>query len=205
MADEHDVDLDTFNQEDEEVLDQFDEATDKELDEAGDDPAKLKEIIKARTETRQRLYARMKKAEADAKANKQDKPKDTDKSKQQKGTKTFELGYDHKAYLVANGIKGAEEFSIVQEVMQNTGKSLDDVIEMRYVQAELKALREEKATADAMPKGDKVRGGKSAQNTVDYWIAKGELPPADQVELRRKVVAEKVRQDSTGNKFGGGR
>lgn len=202
MADIDPVEIDPTNDTDD-ILEEFDETTDEEMEKAGDDPAKLKELIKSRTETRQRLYARLKAKEADLKAL---KGKDDTKlpPKQQKGNgKTFELGYDHKAYLVANGIKGAEEFSVVQEVMQNTGKSLDEVIEMRYVQAELKALREEKATADATPRGDKVRGGKSAQNSVEYWIAKGELPPADQTDLRRKVVAEKVRLDSVHNKFGG--
>lgn len=203
MADIDPVELDPTNETDD-VLEEFDETTDEEMEKAGDDPAKLKELIKSRTETRQRLYARLKAKEADLKALKgKDDPTRTSPKQQKSNGKTFELGYDHKAYLVANGIKGNDEFSVVQEVMQNTGKSLDEVIEMRYVQAELKALREEKATAYATPRGDKVRGGKSAQNTVEYWIAKGELPPADQTDLRRKVVAEKVRMDSTHNKFGG--
>jgi len=202
MADEHDVDLDTINQEEEEVLSDFDEATDKELEEAGDDPAKLKEIIKARTATRQRLYARMKKAEADAKAN---KPSDkAPQPKQQKGGKALtEFDYGQEAYLIAKGVEDDEARNFLLSEVNETGKSLREVMSFKYVQETLKDLKAEKETALATPKGDKIRGGKSAQNTVEYWIAKGELPPAEQVELRRKVVAEKIRQDSTGNKFGG--
>lgn len=204
MADEHDVDLDTLNQEEEVVLSEFDEATDKEMDEAGDDPAKLKEIIRQRTATRQRLYARMKKAEADAKAS---KPSDKPQPKQQKGgsKEVTEFDYGQEAYLIAKGVEDDEAKTFLLEEINQTGKSLREVMSFKYVQEALKGIKEDKANMIAMPKGTGTRGGKSAQNTVEYWIAKGELPPADQTELRRQVVKEKIRQDSTGNKFGGNR
>ncbi len=202
MAETNPEDLDSINQEDV-TLDEFDEATDKEVEDAGNDPAKLKEIIKARTATRQRLYARTKKAEADAKASKDSGEKDGTSKQQKKSAKVVELGYGEKGFLVANGIKGKQEFDLVTTIMTESGKSLDDVLESRYFQTELKALRDENATLDATPKGNGNRGGQSARNTVEYWIQKGELPPTDQVKLRRDVVREKTRIASTSNKFGG--
>jgi len=180
-------------------LEAFDAQTDKEVDEAGDDPAKLKEIIKIRTESRQKLYARTKDAETKLKTFASEK-KDTPTT-EKKAPSSKDLDYGAKAFLIANGIKGQEEISIVQDVLNATGKSLDEVIEMRFVQEELKALREQKQTEDAMPKGAGERGGQGARTTVDYWIAKGELPPADQTELRRKVVNEKLKRSKQKSKF----
>lgn len=180
-------------------LEAFDAQTDKEVDEAGDDPAKLKEIIKIRTESRQKLYARTKDAETKLKTFASEK-KDTPTT-EKKAPSSKDLDYGAKAFLIANGIKGQEEISIVQDVLNATGKSLEEVIEMRFVQEELKALREQKQTEDAMPKGAGERGGQGARTTVDYWIAKGELPPADQTELRRKVVNEKLKRSKQKSKF----
>lgn len=117
-------------------------------------------------------------------------------------TKSGELDYGQKAFLVANGVKGKEEVSLVQEFMENTGKSLDDVLESKYFQSELKELRGSKASQDAIPKGSK-RAGSSSKDSVDYWLAKGELPentPENQ-DLRRQVVNAKYKRETSGNKF----
>lgn len=114
--------------------------------------------------------------------------------------KSDDLDYGEKAFLIANGIKEAEEMELVQEVMKSTGKSLDEVVGSRFFQAELKEMREDKATTDAIPKGSK-RGNNSASNTVEYWIAKGELPPKDQRELRQKVVNARIKADSGKSQF----
>lgn len=114
--------------------------------------------------------------------------------------KPTELDYAQKAFLISNGIKGKEETELVQTFMKETGKSLDDILESPYFQSELNALREAKATGNAIPKGSK-RSGNLAADSVEYWLAKGELPPADQVDLRRKVVNAKIAQKSSGNVF----
>jgi len=204
MADTHDEDLDSINQEDAELLEEFDEATDKELEEAGEDPAKLKEIIKARTATRQRLYARAKKAEADAKALKE-KGEKGPAPKQQKGSskEVTEFDYGQEAYLLAKGIEGDEERQFLLSEMNSTGKGLRDILGFNYVKEQLKTIADDRSAQAAMPKGKVNRGGQSARDTVEYWIDRGELPPVEQVELRRKVVHEKIARDSHRNKFGG--
>lgn len=110
------------------------------------------------------------------------------------------IGYAEKAFLNVNGIKGEDELQIVQEAMKFTNKNLEDIIESNYVKLELKALREQRATEEATPKGSN-RSGSSSRTNIDYWIAKGELPPSDQVELRRKVVNEKLRVSQQKSKF----
>lgn len=118
-----------------------------------------------------------------------------------KTLKTEKKGFDYaeKAFLRSNDIK-AEEYDFVQEVMASTGKSLDEVLEAKYFQAELKERREAKASKDAIPNGSKRSTG-SARDTVEYWIAKGELPPYDQRELRHKVVKAKTELSRSKAKF----
>lgn len=114
--------------------------------------------------------------------------------------KSDELDYGQEAFLIANGIKGDDESSLVKDIMANTGKNLKEVINSKYFQAELKEMRDLRATAEAIPQG-KNRNGQSAQSTVDYWIAKGELPPASEVDLRRKVVNARIERESKKNVF----
>jgi hypothetical protein len=128
-----------------------------------------------------------------------DEPKSETK---EKATKSGELGYAEKAFLFATGVKGSEEIGLVTEFMANTGKSLEEVVDSKFFQAELKELRESKASSEAVPKGSK-RSTSGSKDTVDYWLAKGELPentPENQ-ELRRKIVNAKYARETSSNKF----
>ena len=118
---------------------------------------------------------------------------------QQPPAKKEGFDYAEKAYLKSSGIQ-SDEFSFVEEVMKATGKDLEAVLESKYFQAELKERRDAKATQDAIPTGTK-RSGQSARDEVDYWIAKGELPPADQRELRQKVVNAKIKAEKAKSQF----
>lgn len=115
-------------------------------------------------------------------------------------SKSSDLDYGQKAFLIANGVKDADEINLVKDIMANTGKSLDDVLASKYFQSEIKELRDEKLATSAMPNGS-GRSGQSAQDTVDYWIAKGELPPASERELRIKVVNARLKKETNTNIF----
>jgi len=105
-----------------------------------------------------------------------------------------------RAILRVEKITAEDEVNLVQSIMKDTGKSLEQVLESKYFQSELKEMRELNATKDATPDGTK-RAGQSTRDTVDYWLAKGELPPAEQVDLRRKVVNAKIAKEKSGNQF----
>jgi hypothetical protein len=107
--------------------------------------------------------------------------------------------YAEKAYLKTSDVL-QDEFPLVQEIMASTGKTLDEVLESKYFRAEQKELREAKASAEAIPTGTR-RSGQSAKNEVEYWLAKGQLPPADQPELRQKYVNAKLKAETSGNPF----
>ena len=114
--------------------------------------------------------------------------------------KSDEFDYGEKAFLYANDIKSESEMKLVRDVMKDTGRKLEDVLASKYFQAELKEKREVQTTTNAIPSNSK-RTGQSSIDTVDYWLAKGELPPADQVDLRRKVVNAKASRSESKKMF----
>ena len=116
-------------------------------------------------------------------------------------SKKGELDYGQKAFLIANGFKDAEDHAYVEGIMKQTGSNLETVLGSAFVQAELKRLGEERATKAATPSAKDGRQGSPARDTVEYWLAKGELPPADQRELRQKVVNAKIAKAKNGNVF----
>ena len=121
------------------------------------------------------------------------------KPAEQKVNKSNDLDYGQKAFLVANGVKESDEMKLVKGVMQETGKSLEDVLSSKYFQAELKEMRDLKASSNAIPNGK--RSGTASQDSVDYWIAKGELPPASDRELRQKVVNARIKKNDNKGVF----
>lgn len=109
-------------------------------------------------------------------------------------TKTDDIGYGELAYLTAKGIESDDEIDLVKTVMKDTGKSLKDVVSSKYFQAELKEMRDEKTAKAAVPSSSK-RSSSPARDSVEYWLNKGELPPASDTELRRKVVNARIERE----------
>ena len=104
------------------------------------------------------------------------------------------LDYGMKALLRSEGIKGDTETKLVEQFMQETGKTLEQVIESKFFKAELEEMRELAKTEDANPKGK--RTGTTAIDSVEYWLGK----PLEEVpkDMRTKVVNAKIKQ-SEGN------
>ena len=105
-----------------------------------------------------------------------------------------------KAILRAEKITDADEIALAQDIKRETRKDIEDVLESRYFKAELKAMREEKNAQDAIPSNSK-RSMNSNRNTVEYWIAKGEMPPASETKLRQDYVNAKISKSKMTNMF----
>lgn len=105
-----------------------------------------------------------------------------------------------KAYLAVNGIKSADEIAFVQKMKKETGKDVESLLETTYFQTEFRTFKEKKETDNAVPSGNK-RSSNSSVDSVEYWLAKGELPPADQVQLRRDVVNARLKKEQTKGVF----
>lgn len=118
--------------------------------------------------------------------------------------KAGELGYAEKAYLASNfEVKHPDDVKFVQSAMKETGRSLDEVMASPFVLGGLKEQQEARTTKEGTPSATGDRSGTHAVTTVDYWINKGELPPKDQPDLRRQVVAEKIKRQRSGAPFAG--
>ena len=186
MAEENEKELDA-----EETLEEPEEI----LDEDGTDTTDWKAEALKRHGIAKRFQTKLQKAKEEFEAYKTANP--DEKAKQPQDKKEFD--YAEKAYLKSNGVD-KEDFPFVFETMQKAGKTLDELLDSKYFQAELKEKREERESAEAVPTGTKRTSG-SARDSVEYWIAKGGLPPADQVELRRKVVKAKVDAEKSKSHF----
>lgn len=127
-----------------------------------------------------RFKSKIEKAKVDAKVDKK-----VEAVLEEKGLDRLD-----KAILRVEKITNPKEVELVEDWMKESGKDVEAVLESKRFQAELAELREAAATKEATPSGTK-RAGQAASTEVDYWIAKGELPPSDQPELRQKVVARK--------------
>lgn len=167
------------------------ELDDEELDDEPEDSDKTDwkaEAIKAR-----RIASRYRNKVTKLTEAKKEEPKPDSKPK---AAEPGSLDYAQKAYLAANGIKGAEEFAFVSAALKDTGKDLDTLLESKYFQSELQTLRDDKAAKDATPSSTK-RGSAPARDSVDYWLPRiesGQAKLSDITDpaLRGKVVNARI-------------
>jgi hypothetical protein len=167
--------------------------------------AEVKQQLKAEADAlskaNKELYSRAKKAEGFEydKTQKQWVKKAEPAAKKEENKKDS-FDYGQKAFIASVlGVKGEEELALLKDYLDN-GKKLEDLADNKHFQNDLKDLREVKATKDATPSGTK-RSGNTAKDSVEYWLAKGELPPADQPDLRRKVVNAKIERQKSSSPF----
>lgn len=119
------------------------------------------------------------------------------------GTETKDdRGFDRidRSNLRTEKITEEDELDLVADIMKETGKDVEGVLKSRYFQTELKAIRDEKEANAGIPKTTK-RVNNSSRTEVDYWLAKGELPPMSEPALRTKVVNAKIAKERAKNGF----
>jgi hypothetical protein len=111
---------------------------------------------------------------------------------------TDDLGYGELAFLTAKGIEADDEVDFIKTMIKNTGRPLKDIVSDDYTQAKLKTMRDGRAAKDAVPSGTS-RSNQSPVDTVEYWLAKGELP-TDPI-LARKVVNARIEKEKNTSVF----
>lgn len=169
------------------------EDTELDLDLTEETPAEEKPAERPK-ETPEAKLARMKRqvAQLEKHLGVDEKPK----SESPAPSKSSELGYAEKAYLIANDIK-VDEIPLAQELLKKTGMTLDELVTDDYFQAKLKDFRETKASKNAVPSGTK-RSSPSPKDSADYWTTKylsgtpiSEVP----VEFRTKAIDARVARE----------
>lgn len=196
MGNEHtedeDIDIDIDVDEDE------DEDADKAKGKDGE-PKKPTETPEAK---RARLKRQLKQLNKKHGFKDEDDDEDDEPRPKKSSKKKEDVGLDRmdKAILRVEKITHPDDVELVEQIMRETGKDLESVLESKYFKAELADLREGRATEEAVPKGTK-RSSQASRDSVQYWLNKGELPPVDQVDLRRKVVQAKIDKEKSGSQF----
>jgi hypothetical protein len=152
---------------------------------------KLQEKAIRQREKTKELKARL--AELEAQAPKKEEIK-----------KPSEFDYGQKAFLKTYGIDGADERELARTWMERTGDDLDKMVTDEIFTARLTALREAKASKEAMPSSTK-RAVVTERNSTDYWLAQyeqgkslNEIP----MEYRRDVLNARIKKDEQKTKFG---
>ena len=88
------------------------------------------------------------------------------------------------------GLVDNDEIELVTKEATELG--VDPLILVKKGLADGLLNKHRKAKADELATpGTSSRATATTRDSVEYWIAKGELPPKDQVELTRKVVRAK--------------
>jgi len=164
------------------------------LDEEGNDTTDWKAEALKRHGLASRNKKDLDKTREDFEAYKKANPEEPIKAPEQPQDKT-EFDYAEKAFLLAKGIKETQ-FPIAFQEKQASGLPLERLLDSKYFKEKL----ELETTKEAVPESPS-RGGGNTRDTESYWIAKGELPPRDQVDLRRKVVNAKLKKIENKSKF----
>ena len=134
-----------------------------------------------------------------------------EKPEVKKAKKSEDIDYAQEAFLIAHGVKEADEIDLIRERMADTGKSLKEVLGNTTMQKDLKELRDGKAVKAALPSSVK-RSGNAPRDTVEYWKAKidaGQATLLDipDIKLRRQIVNSRMAKEKdvdhfTDNPFG---
>lgn len=109
------------------------------------------------------------------------------------------LDFGQRAYLTTKGVSETE-MDFVFEESKKAGQPINVLLQNEYFLAKLDKMRNEVRTEEATP-SSATRTGQANSNDVEYWIAKGEMPPENQVELRRAYVNAKYERDQNKGKF----
>ena len=166
--------------------------------------AQEQEAVKLK-ETNKQLFERAKKSETEAKELKEKLKSLANESKEEvketAKSQSDEVDYKElaiKTFLKSEGVTHPDDQKIVQDEAKRLKLSLDEVVGMEHIKAKLEANKDARTSQAGLAKG-KGRGSGTAQDDVDYWISKGELP-ADQ-ELAAKVVNAKIKKEQSGKAF----
>ena len=165
----------------------------EEKDDAGNDTTDWKALALKQAGMAKRFNTKLKKMVDEAKKPKPEVKPDAPEKKEV-------LDRVDRAVLSVKGITEPEEIELVERRKAETGRGLEELLATTWFKQELAEFREKATSFEAIPAGSK-RSNQAARDSVDYWIAKDELPPKGQVQLRRDVVNAKMRKAKQGSVF----
>lgn len=105
-----------------------------------------------------------------------------DKKVEKKGKKSDELDYAQLAFHNSKSnslkIETEEEMEFLKQQMEETGKSMQGLLNSKFFQTEYAAFKEAKIVDNSMPDVPNRNTATSASKTLEFWMNRGEeLPP----------------------------
>ena len=167
----------------------------EQKDDAGNDTTDWKALALKQAGMAKRFNTRLKKLADETK-----KPKPEVKADAPVAKKEGILNALDRAVLRVEKITEPEEIELVELRMKETGRDLEALLAASWFKSELQELREKATSFVNMPVGSK-RSNQVARDSVEYWIAKGELPPKGQRQLRIDVVNAKMKREQNKSIF----
>jgi len=124
----------------------------------------------------------------------------------QQNSQSNEPDYGKLALLHVKGIEHPDDIKIVETEAARLKLPYTDVLSMAHIQAQLTTNKEARVAKEGLPTGTGTGRGTS-QNTVEYWLNKGEghvpLTPDGNIdqELAEKVIEARVKKETTGSQY----
>lgn len=134
------------------------------------------------------------------KDNKKLKETPTEEKPEPQAKQSSEADYGKLAFFASKGVEHEDDISYIEDIKETTGKDYTEILSKSYVISELKERQQFRTTEAGVPKGTN-RGQGGTKDKVEYYLAKGELPPADKPMLRREYVNKKLKVEESRNKF----
>ena len=120
-----------------------------------------------------------------------------EKSKPVSEKKSGDFGLLEKSYLRASGYNEPEEIALFKKWSEETGKSVDELVDHPFMKSEIESMRTSKANASATSHVQGESGSSGAKDTPEYYIAKGTYPePTSQNLKLRAAIIDKMMGDS---------
>ncbi len=128
-----------------------------------------------------------------------------DRIKAKKSSKEESVSPDLEQRLIqselrAEGVKDPKDMETVMHAAKVLGVEPIDALSDPFVQERLARSQKQRTAVNAVP-GASSRQTVNIKANTDYWIKKGELPPKEDVELRRKVVNKRTEMAKHQKKF----
>lgn len=130
------------------------------------------------------------------------------KKNEPEAKKSNDLNYERElaeeTYLEQKGFSLKEQKEFLQKECQQTDKTLKEVLKYKYVQEELRNIKDQIEAEKGMPAG----GGKPAssnKNSIDHWIDKknkdGSYALSGDLEFDGKLIDERINREKKNQMF----
>jgi len=196
---------DNFQSEEELELSELPEEIEEEYDESGNEITDWKNLalknygIAKRFKTK---LEKMKQLEKEYEEFKKSKNESNNESKNEFNANSEkqepnEPDYGRLAFLESKGISHVDDQKFVENEAKRLKLPLNEILALDYVQAKLKANKEQREAESGLPKDKGSSAG--VVKDIDYWLNKGETP--DDLELAEKVIEARIKREQNKNKF----